>query len=202
MNFPDLLTLAVTIIIAITVHEFSHALVATFLGDPTAKNAGRLSLNPLVHIDPLGLIMLFLVHFGWGKPTPYNPHNLHNPRLGGLLIAIAGPISNLLLAIIFAFFAKQFGFSSWFGEFLVAAVFINLGLAVFNLIPIHPLDGTKILAYFIPVQFQETFESYVSKGPFILLGIILFERVTGIALLSPIISTAIEKIALLISLAI
>lgn len=196
----EYLLLAIHIIASITVHEFSHALAATLLGDPTAKNAGRLSLNPLVHIDPLGLIMLFLVRFGWGKPTPYNPYNLQNPRLGSLLIAIAGPISNFLLAIILAFIAKRLGFASPWGSFFVLGVFINLGLMVFNLIPIHPLDGTKIAAYFIPVRYHETFEHYVHNGPMILLAIILIERITNIPILSSIILGVVEKLALLIGL--
>ncbi len=196
----EYLLLAVHIIASITVHEFSHAWAATQLGDPTAKNAGRLSLNPLVHVDPLGLLMLFLVHFGWGKPTPYNPYNLRNPRLGSLLIAIAGPISNFILAIILAFIAKRLGFVSTWGSFFAMGVFINLGLMVFNLLPIHPLDGTKIAAYFIPVRYHEAFERYVQKGPFILIGIIIFERVTNIPILSPIILGVIERLALVIGL--
>lgn len=196
----DLLFLAIHIIAAITIHEFSHAWMAYRLGDPTAKNEGRLTLNPLVHIDPLGLIMLFIARFGWGKPTPYNPHNLRDPRLGSLLIALAGPASNLLLSIGLAFVAKRLGFASGLGSFLAYGVFINLGLTVFNLVPIHPLDGTKIAEYFIPVRYRDSFERYVRNGPFILLAIILIENVTGIGLLSPIILGTVEKLALLIGL--
>lgn len=190
----------IAILLAITVHEFAHAWTATVLGDPTAKMEGRLSLNPLVHLDPFGTIMLLLVHFGWGKPVPYNPYYLKNPRLGSLLIALAGPFSNFLLALIFSIPLKYVSPDSIFVQFFLVVVFINLGLMVFNLLPIPPLDGSKVVAFLIPARYSQQLASYYQYGPLILLGIIIIERITNIPIISPIIISIIEKLALLIGI--
>ncbi len=190
----------VAIIIAITIHEFCHAWVANWLGDPTARLEGRLSINPLVHLDPIGTLMMFLVHFGWGKPVPYNPRYLSNPRLGGLLISLAGPLSNFVQALIFAIPLKYLSETNPMANFFFWAVLINLGLFVFNLLPIPPLDGSKVLAYFIPVRFERQLEQYMQYGPILLISIILLERITHIPIISPIIVGAIQKLALLIGL--
>lgn len=190
----------IAILLSITVHEFFHAWMANFLGDPTARLEGRLSLNPLVHLDPFGTIMLLLVHFGWGKPVPYNPNYLKNPRLGSLLIALAGPLSNFLLALVFAIPLKYLSADHFLSDFFFLSVYINIGLMVFNLLPIPPLDGSKIFAYFIPTKFNRQAAYYFQKGPVILLAIIIIERITNIGIISPIISGLIQKIALLIGL--
>lgn len=132
------------IIIAIGIHEAAHCYMADYLGDPTPRSLGRLSLNPLVHLDPMGtLVILVTGAFGWGKPSPYDPYNLRNPRRDSALIALAGPISNLLLALGLSFIVRlgvpQFLFSILF--FLIS---LNVNLAIFNLIPIAPLDGSRI----------------------------------------------------------
>jgi Zn-dependent protease len=177
-NPMDLLFFAVALLLAITVHEFAHAWVANYLGDPTAKKAGRVTLNPIAHLDPLGTIMLLLVRFGWGKPVPINPNNFKNPRLGSALTALAGPTSNFLLANLIALVYKLGNFSgSTFGTFLIVAIYMNLVLMVFNLLPIPPLDGSKFFALFFPVLEDRKIEQY---GPFILIAFILVGGTTFI----------------------
>ena len=144
------------LIVAITIHEFSHALVANFLGDPTPARAGRLSLNPLRHLDPIGTIFLLVAGFGWGKPVYYDPTNLKRGRLDELIIALSGPLSNIIVAAIFAIpyrLANSFGLSgienAFYYDLFNIITELNLILAVFNLLPIPPLDGSKILYLFV-----------------------------------------------------
>lgn len=160
------------ILLALTVHEFAHAWVANYLGDPTPKKAGRVTLNPAAHLDPLGTIMLLLVRFGWGKPVPINPNNFQNPRLGSALTAVAGPISNFLMASLLAFIYSISGATAYSvsGRFLTTAIGLNLVLMVFNLLPIPPLDGSKFFALFFPILESKKAEMY---GPFILIAFIL-----------------------------
>ncbi len=181
-NPIDLVYFAVALLLAITVHEFSHAWVANYLGDTTAKKAGRVTLNPLAHLDPLGTIMLLLVRFGWGKPVPINPNNFKNPRLGSALTALAGPTSNFLLANLLAIIFKFSNLSGTaIGAFLILAIYMNLVLMVFNLLPIPPLDGSKFFALFFPALDNPKYEVY---GPFVLIAFIL---VGGTAFILPVI---------------
>jgi Zn-dependent protease len=151
----------IVLIFSIIIHEISHGYVAELLGDPTARLQGRLTLNPVKHIDPLGSIVVPIITalsgftFGWAKPVPFNPYNLKNRRTGELLIAIAGPLSNLLIAFIFGLFIRfGIGGSIIFLQLCAYIVIINIALAVFNLIPFPPLDGSKILfAIFPPTQY-------------------------------------------------
>ncbi|HCI56093.1 MAG TPA: site-2 protease family protein [Bacteroidales bacterium] len=134
------------IIIGLTVHEFSHAFIAQRCGDNTSAEQGRVTLNPLKHIDLLGFLMLFIAGFGWAKPVQFNEMNLRNPKIDVLKIAVAGPLSNaitaMLLSVIFVVFKFSFGIA---GELIIYAIFINWGLFIFNLIPIPPLDGSHLL---------------------------------------------------------
>lgn len=145
------LTYLIALLVAITVHEFSHAYVADYLGDPTPRLAGRLKLNPIVHIDLYGLLFLFLFGFGWGKPVGFDPYNLKNPRKDAALISLAGPFSNFILAIILSLSLKLFQFFdlqslTTIGSFIfLPMISLNVILGVFNLLPIHPLDGFKIV---------------------------------------------------------
>lgn len=146
-----------TALLSLTFHEFSHGWVAYKLGDPTAKEAGRLSLNPLVHLDVLGTIAMLLLRFGWAKPVPVNPMYFKNRKRDMAITAAAGPISNLLLAFICLFFFYAVVFFVPYGKpntmlqtFLIIMVSLNVGLAVFNLLPISPLDGSKILYAVLP----------------------------------------------------
>jgi len=147
-NILNSLISIVALIIAITIHEFSHAYMSDRLGDPTARSQGRLSLNPLVHLDPIGTLMLLIAHFGWGKPVPVDPYNLRHPKRDYALISIAGPISNILLAIIVTLLLKILPAS--FAIFAIPLIYINILLAVFNLLPFHPLDGSHIFPDLFP----------------------------------------------------
>lgn len=141
------------IFIGLTFHEFAHGWVADRLGDHTARYQGRLTLNPIAHLDPIGFLMLVFFHFGWAKPVPVNPYNLRvNPRQGMLYVALAGPVTNLLLALVIAILLRMgfFSFASEVYYMAWLAVYINIVLAVFNLLPIPPLDGSKILAGILP----------------------------------------------------
>jgi len=174
------------IIVPIGLHEFAHAFAATVQGDPTPKSMGRLTLNPLAHIDPLGIFLLLIAGFGWGKPTPFNPMNLRNTRWGTVLVAAAGPISNLIMIIIFGLFLKflypSLGPDNLLTIFLIALVQINVILMMFNLIPIPPLDGSKVLFGFIDIS-TETQAKFERIGPMLLLGLIIMEQFSGLGIL-------------------
>lgn len=140
----SLIFVIISLLIAITVHEATHALIAYKLGDSTAKIAGRLTLNPLAHLDPLGTIAMILIHFGWGKPVPVNPNNFKRPALDNFLVAISGPASNLIMATISGLVLRiSAGVPVIFAFFATLAI-LNVFLAIFNLLPIPPLDGSKI----------------------------------------------------------
>lgn len=164
------------LLVTITIHEFAHAKVADTLGDPTPKLAGRLSLNPISHLDPIGFLTLVLVRFGWAKPVPINPYNFRNPRQGALFVSLAGPLSNFLfawfLAIIFRSLPDLNG-TIW-SMLLTYTIWINLSLAVFNLIPVPPLDGSHILEFFLPPHQMESFYRLQQYGFLLLLMIIMF----------------------------
>ncbi len=188
--------LTVGLLVAITVHEFGHALVANLLGDPTAKRLGRLSLNPIRHLDPLGTLMIFLVGFGWGKPVPVEYHRLgRNPRRGMALVALAGALSNLFVAALFGSLIRV-GAVTWHSpRFLyidgwelssVAAdvvgyiILFNLILAVFNLIPIAPLDGFKVALGLLPSRQAYAVAQMERYGPLLLLLLLFFGYFTGV----------------------
>lgn len=166
-------------VVSVTVHEFAHAFAATSLGDPTARNLGRLTLNPLSHIDPMGFILVLFIGFGWGKPVPFNPLNLKNQRWGPGFISAAGPMTNIVLILISAaalrIFGPGFGAENLLVFFLIFMVQLNLILAVFNFIPIPPLDGSKILFGFLPSRFAHWQITMERVGPLILFGIIILD---------------------------
>lgn len=176
----NIIFLVVILIFSAAVHEYMHGFVADRLGDPTAKLAGRLTLNPIKHLDLFGSIILpFLLIltnvgfvFGWAKPVPYNPYNLRDKKYGSAKVAAAGPLGNLILAFLLALawrFMPVIG--PEFDFFMASAIFINLLLMVFNLVPIPPLDGSKILATFLPIDVANR---YLSLERFGFLLIILF----------------------------
>jgi Zn-dependent protease len=162
------------LVMAITIHEFSHAWAADRLGDPTPRLQGRLTLNPLAHLDPIGTIMLVLFRFGWGKPVVFDPFNLKNPRRDAMLIGLAGPASNLLTAVLATILLRLF--PSNLSAFLTLQPFIVISvlLAIFNLVPIHPLDGGKIIAGLLPRQLAEEWEAIMRQwGTIILIFLII-----------------------------
>jgi Zn-dependent protease len=183
----QIIYLLIALAVCITVHEAAHAWVAYKLGDPTAKMAGRVSLNPLHHLDILGTIMIFVAHFGWGKPVPFNFHNLKHPRRDAALIAIAGPISNLLTAFLIAILVKYVPMPLFLGNAFQAIYSLSIILLLFNLIPIAPLDGSKLLALLIPSSREDWYQRFLSQGPIILIILIICDRLidgaTGFSLL-------------------
>lgn len=180
---------ALAIILAITVHEANHAFVAVSLGDPTPKRMGRLSLNPLRHLDPLGTLLLFIAHFGWGKPVIFNPFNLRvNPLLGSAAVAFAGPLANILFALVLALLARGIDLSAnrFLLGFVQDLITINVLLAAFNLVPIPPLDGFGVLQGLLPSRLAYALEPLRQYGPLILLIAIFLPRLGGPDIITPI----------------
>ena len=173
------------VLVCLTVHETCHGLAALALGDPTAKRMKRLSFNPLHHIDWLGLASMFICGFGWAKPVPVDMRYFKNPRVGMAVTALAGPVSNFVLAMLMMFVASLLvepimgtsaaavsSFEVWFFEFLLTASVLSIGLGIFNLVPIPPLDGSKILAAVLPERLYYLLMRYERYGMLLLMAII------------------------------
>lgn len=177
-----LIILVLTIIalaVAITVHEFSHAFIASKLGDNTARARGRLTLNPLRHLDPVGAIMLFVIGFGWGKPVPVNPYYLKfGARTGMALVSLGGPLSNLLFAALFGMATRVA--PAPLGDLCYYIMLFNIILGIFNLIPLPPLDGFSILLGILPYNVAASLARIERYGPAILILIVLLDSFTGI----------------------
>jgi len=186
----------IAIVYAITIHEFSHALAGKFEGDGTAESAGRLTLNPLSHIDPWGFLLILFVGFGWGRPVPFNPLFLKHHKWGPAFISLAGPVSNLTSVIFFGVILKVVAVThflpadNYFVVFLEWLVLLNALLGLFNLIPIPPLDGSKLLFSALPktpaiLRFQMTMDRY---GPVIIIGLFLLDAFSGLSIFSALFS--------------
>ncbi len=205
-NPPDIagfILLSLAFIIALSLHEYGHALAATLQGDPTAKLAGRLTLNPKSHLDPVGTFMLVMVGFGWGKPVPFAPNKLRSARFGAAIVGIAGPVVNVILAIVSAFLlvllvrsgAENSGAAGLWGYFLEISLTLNITLALFNLLPIPPLDGSRIMSALLPPSKQHIV-FFLDKWGFVILllvGFILFPRYAG-----PVINACARAILILV----
>lgn len=188
--FPGLL-------ISIAIHEFAHAWTADRLGDPTPRAQGRVTLNPLAHLDPLGTIMLLITRFGWGKPVEFDPYNLKNPVQDTAIIALAGPLSNVVLASLLTL-SLRLGLLSpdWLAVGVQMTIFINIVLAIFNLVPVYPLDGSKILLAILPRNTAYEYDMFMHRyGMFVLLALI-FPWANGVspvsALISPVITAVVR----------
>ena len=191
MDFPDIeriLKFLPGIILGLTVHEFSHALVAHKCGDSTSKDQGRVTLNPLKHIDPFGFIMLLVAGFGWAKPVQFNEQNLRNPKTDVIKIAAAGPLSNAILAMVLSLIfsllhifipAFQNNGNQTLSEVFFYAIYINWGLFIFNLIPLPPLDGSHLL-FFQLKRFPALYEGLYKYGSLLLVGLLIATAVTKI----------------------
>jgi Zn-dependent protease len=193
-------------IVAITVHEASHAWMADRLGDPTARLMGRLSLNPIVHYDPIGTTLLLvlsimrffnpaIIPFGWAKPVEFDPYNLKNPRRDSALISFAGPASNLTVALFVSVIAH---FQPAIAIFVVPFIVLNVSLAIFNLVPIHPLDGGKILVGLLPHKYAYPVEKFLAQYGTILLFILILPSFGGSSLVSQLISPVVNLFLVLL----
>jgi len=193
MNFTPLLLSIPPILLALSFHEYAHAWMANRKGDPTAKMLGRLTMNPLAHLDPMGTLMIVIVHFGWAKPVPVNPMNLKDPKKDMLWIALAGPASNVIMAVGLGLLIRVMGgmglrvdgsFLGLFQYMLYFAVMINLVLAIFNMLPIPPLDGSKILFGILPTKYEEPYLRFEQYGPMLLFGLVIMSSFLRIPIFS------------------
>lgn len=208
-NLSDILTLLPGFVFGLTLHEFSHAFVAWRLGDPTAKRLGRLTLNPLAHLDLIGSLMLVFAGFGWAKPVPVDVNYLRSPRRDMAFIAAAGPVANIVLATACSLFLRVLLILGLLGSSAAAsvtlkvmgqAIWINVILAVFNIIPVPPLDGSRIVAGIVPEEWNYGYEQFERFGPFLLLGLVLLGNLGGVPILSRIIMPMAEPLYNLVTL--
>lgn len=183
INIESLVYTIPAALIAITLHEYAHGYVSYKLGDPTPKQMGRLSLNPLAHLDPIGTLCLVFFHFGWAKPVCVNPYYYKNQKKGMILVGLAGPLMNFILAFVSALFMaiimKKTGgyvgsFTYYLFNFLNVCYVLNIGLGVFNLIPFPPLDGAKIVGGLLPDHIYFNFMKYERYGQLIIFGLLAF----------------------------
>lgn len=187
INIQDLIIQIPVFLFALTIHEYSHGYVAMLCGDQTAKMEGRLTLNPLKHLDPLGTLAIFLIHFGWAKPVPVDPRNFRNPHRDMILVSLAGPMSNLatMVASLFALILIAYfgqGLPPFLAQPIIAmlsvSIWINSILAIFNMIPIPPLDGSKVLMGLLPPR-QAQYIARLEGVGFILIMVLVFTGVLG-----------------------
>ncbi len=180
----------VAIVVSLTIHEFAHALVAQYYGDDTAQSLGRLTLNPLAHLDLLGFAMLLVSPIGWAKPVPVNIYNLRNPRFASAMVSLAGPVSNLIAIVVFivAFrlLVPTLGGDNLLTIFLILLIQINTMLMAFNLLPIPPLDGSKVLFSILPDSYNGFKEQLSAQGPIILLGLVIVDNLMNLGIFSTI----------------
>jgi Zn-dependent protease len=191
--------MAVPVLFSITVHEVCHGYAAYLFGDPTAKRMGRLTLNPIKHIDPIGMLVLFITRMvGWAKPVPVDPRYFKNPRRDMVWVSLAGPASNIVLAVITALVYRVTGGfleGTFFSPLIPMAqimVMINVGLAIFNLIPIHPLDGSHIMEGLLPLNLAYRYSLLQPYG-FIILLVLIFTRVVDVVI-GPIINVVVSAL--------
>lgn len=187
----------ITLIIAFTVHEYAHAAIAYKFGDPTAKNEGRLTLNPMVHLDPIGTIVLLIAGFGWARPVPVNRFHFKKPRLAGVLVSLAGPLSNLLLAVLgglLLMVTMSLGWEGTAGNFIYELfywfTYLNVLLFVFNLLPLPPLDGYRIIQDVVSPSSRAKMSQYEVYGMIIFLVLIVVDPLYNVTL-GPVLQTVI-----------
>lgn len=179
MNKSQLLILMIPVVLfSLTVHEYSHGRIAFLLGDNTAKSLGRLSFNPLKHLDPIGTLFFYFMGFGWAKPVPVDPRNFEHPRRDMMYVAIAGPLSNVTLAVICSFFIRFIvpDINGILFTLLCFGVYINVALAIFNLLPVFPLDGSSVIKGLVPGNVAARLSGLDRFGAILLMGVILLDH--------------------------
>ncbi len=183
---------AASLVIALTIHEYAHAKVADTLGDPTPRANGRVTLDPRAHLDPLGTVLILIVGFGWGRPVEFDPYNLRNPKRDTALIALAGPASNIILAIILSIVSNFFVAGSLLAGVIPLMIMINISLAIFNLVPVFPLDGEKILHGILPTELALEYSRAMHQYGTLILIMLLLPIAGGTSPISALISPAIS----------
>ena len=188
------------ILFSLTVHEYSHGKMALLLGDDTAKRLGRLSFNPLRHLDILGVLFFYFVGFGWAKPVPVDPRNFEHPRRDMMYVAIAGPLSNIALAVCCSFFIRLISpeFSYLF-VILAYGIWINVALAIFNMLPMYPLDGASVLKGMVSQKIAERMTNLDRFGAFLILGVFLLDHFAHTGILGTILMLPINYSVLFLS---
>ncbi|MGM0425723.1 MAG: site-2 protease family protein [Thermodesulfobacteriota bacterium] len=188
------------LLFAITIHEYAHGKAALWLGDPTAKRMGRLSFNPLTHIDPLGALCLFLFNFGWAKPVPVDSRYFKNLKRDVIVMSLAGPLTNLAAAFAAGMFLRFFFLPVEIYQMaLLYLLFMNLGLGLFNLLPIPPLDGSHVLENLLPTRSAQRYNQVSRYGPFILISIIMLDNFAHTGILNTILIHPMRYLAQLFS---
>ena len=187
------------LLFAVTIHEYAHGKAALSLGDPTAKKAGRLTLNPLSHIDPMGAVCMFLFHFGWAKPVPVNPAYFANRRNDIILMSLSGPLSNIAAAFIAGLFLR-FLYIKIEGYLMVLAymIMMNTGLGLFNLLPIPPLDGSHVFENILPPSLAARFRQARRYAPAVFLGVLLLDHIMELHIIGRLFSYPIIRISRLL----
>ena len=201
MNKTQLMILMTPVILfSLTVHEYSHGRMALRLGDDTAQRLGRLSFNPLRHLDILGVLFFYFVGFGWAKPVPVDPRNFEHPRRDMMYVAIAGPLSNIALAVCCSFFIRLISpeFSYLF-VILAYGIWINVALAVFNMLPMYPLDGSSVLKGMVSQKIAEGMTNLDRFGAFLILGVFLLDHFAHTGILATILMLPINYLVLFLS---
>ena len=187
---------AIGLVVSITIHEFAHAFMADKLGDPTPRVQGRVTLNPLAHLDPIGTIAILLTRFGWGKPVMFDPYNLKKPVRDAAIISLAGPAANIILAILLSLIINFVPLPLPIMAFgLIRILYVNLVLAIFNLIPIHPLDGGKIILSILPQDIAHEYDQFMRRYGMFVLILLIFPIFGGASPVSSLISPIISFIA-------
>jgi Zn-dependent protease len=189
-----MILLTPVILLSLTVHEYSHGKVAFLLGDDTAKRLGRLTFNPLKHLDMMGVVFFYFVGFGWAKPVPVDWRNFQNPRRDMMYVALAGPLSNVALAVICSFFIRMVSPEEHLIAFILLSfgVFINVALAIFNMLPVAPLDGGSVIKGMVSHEMAETMSRYDRYGAVLILGVFLLDHFAHTGILGTILGKPIN----------